>query len=266
MTTPKTHDLDPPPTSLPPPNLLTTIPYTTPTLIRHFYYSKTTNPYLLITNVPETIITESLDLDRFLQTKARISWNRTTRTLILKSGARRQEIACGHFNNEVHFFLHKTGLSHDLDPLGRATVVFDDEVVKDPDSSFCPRVLPPGRSCKWPSVVMHSGWVDGLGYLRGEAGLWLRRSGGDVRVVVLIALGDEEAVLEKWVPGEGLVQRVSIAKREGGDGAVVMGGPLTLTFQELFLRDPDPEKPGERDLVLDGDILRGVARLIGISE
>lgn len=244
--------------NIPPSSLCTTYPYTRPTLTRRLYYKTDPNqtPYLHFTNVPPTLITQSLEQDQFLLTKARITYDYPSRTLIMKGHPQRQELAKGLFDNDFLMFRY-TLEKFALRPLG-ATTVAEGDVVKEPDLSWRPRDLPPGRARIWPSLVLHVGWPEGLEYLRGEAKLWLEWSKGDVRAVVLMDVGREELGIEKWVMGdEGgrLDHRVEVKRKK--EGVVeVLGGPFVVTFREAFLRDPDPEKPLERDWVWGGEEIK----------
>ncbi|GKZ19346.1 hypothetical protein AbraIFM66951_005576 [Aspergillus brasiliensis] len=239
--------------NIPPSSLCVTYPYTSPNRMRRLYYDTDPNktPYLHFTNVPHTLITQSLELDRFVQTKARITYDYPSRTLIMKGGSRRLEFAKGLFETSLSGYRYATGLRRGIIPCGAATVA-EGDVVKEPDLSWYPRNLPPGQGRKWPHMVLHVGWPEGLEYLRREAKLWLEWSKGDVKTVVLMDIGEKEMGIEKWVTGdEGpqMVQRVLVRKTENGLAA--LNAPFVMTFQELFLRDPDPEKPQEKDWVLD---------------
>ncbi|KAI2926469.1 hypothetical protein CBS147320_5893 [Aspergillus niger] len=250
---------DPP--NIPPSTLCTTHAYHSPTRLRRLYYDTDPNktPYLYITNVPPTLITQSLEQDRFVQTKALITYDYPSRTLIMKGHPRRQELAKEIFNSEFLMFRYGMG-RWALVPHGSATVA-DGDVVKEPNLSW----QPSGRSRKWPSLVFHVGWPEGREYLRGEARLWLEWSKGDVKAVVLMDVDKEGLGIEKWVVGEEGVrmeQRVEVRKveEEDGDGGemglVVRGGPFVLTFREVFLREPDPEKEKEKDWVWGVDEIK----------
>ncbi|TPR06267.1 short chain dehydrogenase family protein [Aspergillus niger] len=124
---------DPP--NIPPSTLCTTHAYHSPTRLRRLYYDTDPNktPYLYITNVPPTLITQSLEQDRFVQTKALITYDYPSRTLIMKGHPRRQELAKEIFNSEFLMFRYGMG-RWALVPHGSATVADGDVVfLREPD-------------------------------------------------------------------------------------------------------------------------------------
>lgn len=81
----------------------------------------------------------------------------------------------------------------------RRSRVTDMLVSKEPDSSFAPRDR--ADNDQWPSVVLECGWLGSLEHSRPDAGLWIARSRGDVKVVMLIGIDGNlsEIVVEKWM-------------------------------------------------------------------
>lgn len=68
---------------------------------------------------------------------------------------------------------------------------------RETDSSFQPWKR--GRD-GWPSLVVGVGFEEGVGMLRGDAGWWVVRSEGKVRIAVVIRLcwDEQRIVVETW--------------------------------------------------------------------
>ncbi|RJE20959.1 hypothetical protein PHISCL_06695 [Aspergillus sclerotialis] len=71
---------------------------------------------------------------------------------------------------------------------------------KKADQSYKPRVLPPGREGKWPSVVIHAAWSQPPKKLADDARWWLEEPAGDVKAALTIAVNQtiKEIKIEKW--------------------------------------------------------------------
>jgi hypothetical protein len=135
---------------------------------------------------------------------------------------------------------------------------------KGPDSSFVPE--PPRVARRdWPSVVFEIGCLESLTRLRFEAGFWLQKSNGLVRIVLVVAIqrSSRQLIFEIWEnrpsqwnistsanpnPVNSMVptmtQVASAAEQQGwqqlspGSHFTITGAPLRFHFQDVFLRPP----------------------------
>jgi hypothetical protein len=129
---------------------------------------------------------------------------------------------------------------------------------KEGDSAY----KPPSRRNKsdWPTIVIESGLSESLRHLRADAKWWLENSGGDVDIVILISIKEEQRnlLIERWERAP-LAQGRPITRAFNNPNTliptkmqeiridsniVVTGGPLVLGFQKIFLRPPIPPENG----------------------
>jgi len=126
----------------------------------------------------------------------------------------------------------------------------------------------------FPTLVIEAGKSQRWASLQGKARLWFEKSHSDVRIVLLVRIDDNSRCIriEKWVPtlmrhqtrgasAGARVQEIRIDQTPGSDphnaaSYNVVGGPLSLEFNELMLR---PAGVGERDLLIDDARLRAYA-------
>ncbi|KAF8418726.1 hypothetical protein EV426DRAFT_539309, partial [Tirmania nivea] len=117
-----------------------------------------------------------------------------------------------------------------------------------------------------PTLVIEVGLSQSLRSLRGNADWWLRNSAGAVKIVLLFTLTESirKLEIEKWelaapdpnrpqtraVTAQGVVpcntQRLVITN----GGSTVVGAPLSLAFESIFLRPP-VHAQGEQDITFD---------------
>lgn len=111
---------------------------------------------------------------------------------------------------------------------------------------------------------MKLGYSETLNRLHADAQLWISRSRGQIKAVILISVGRgiEEIIFEKLIPDYTQLRPVRASRGPvvyaicqqkvivtGNQGQVaVTGGPLIITFEEMFLRSPNPSN--EQDYVL----------------
>lgn len=158
------------------------------------------------------------------------------------------------------------GLEDSFKRLGGGRVTFE-KISKEPDSSFRPVFLPPGRPKKWPTIIVETGNSESLQRLRNIANLWISHSDGMVKVVVLLSVDRRRIAIEKWIPehrdNNGVVavreQDIVISKDEN-DKTVVGGAGLTLRFEEMFLHEPFNE--AQNDCVMLPGKLKGIAESV----
>lgn len=230
-------------------------------------------PYILFSNVPPNIIKPSNDSQVPGLKGLRITYDENVRSLLVKLPSRSHEGGSWYFTRGILEATSAMDLRRDLMLLGAATVA-EQGVSKEPDASFSLSNLPVGRDPKWPSVVVETGYIETSSRLHADAQLWISRSRGQVKAVILSSFGRdvEKIIFEKLVPdytplrpvraSRGPVvyaicqQKVAVTRSQGQ--VAVTGAPLIITFEEMFLRSPNP--PNERDYVL------GQQELTEISE
>lgn len=120
------------------------------------------------------------------------------------------------------------------------------------------------QKCYWSSRISSGkGLPSGCKGLAKEclnAGRWLEADGGNVSMAVTVVVWDdvERIVIKTWeVVGSSeeiaCTQEVGIRRR---DGKTVSTGGLRFPFKTIFGTDPDPNKPVEKDIVLEeGDLV-----------
>ncbi|KAJ5887701.1 hypothetical protein N7495_007742 [Penicillium taxi] len=148
-------------------------------------------------------------------------------------------------------------------------------ISKEPDWSIRPdeNLLPPGRDSLWPELVLETGVSESLSELMKDARFWLSNSIGDMKMVLVISVNSKVphiryrcvVVSSTSVGRNGCVQYVYSTRHEmeqtrDATGAVVTtNGPITIHFDELFLRPPVAP---EADITLDSVNLDRMARSI----
>ncbi|KAL4807861.1 hypothetical protein BDV18DRAFT_159071 [Aspergillus unguis] len=98
--------------------------------------------------------------------------------------------------------------------------------------------------------------------LLSDVRYWMRASGGDVKVVFTLCVGRQRPgiTIGKWASGgDGLAhleQRVAISLEDGG-GINVVGAPLVIRHQQLFLIEPSDSE--ESAFEIDQGLLKHLA-------
>ncbi|KAL2821293.1 hypothetical protein BDW59DRAFT_181288 [Aspergillus cavernicola] len=235
-----------------------------------------TPSYIHFTNVPPAIVRRSSDhpIEIFGVKGARICYGESLRDLIIKLVQKPHEVAHCAFTKELLDQTFSMHLKRELRLTGAARATSGD-ISKEPDASFEPRRPPPGRSEEWPAVVIESGYSESTAHLRAMADLWISKSGGDVKVAIIISIERQRGkiIVEKWIPnatprGNGPFLRnrgqharcekeVIITRNDNGSAAV-SGAPLVIRFEEMFLRAPNP--PHEKDYVLSRGDFESIAQ------
>ncbi|OJJ44485.1 hypothetical protein ASPZODRAFT_18675 [Penicilliopsis zonata CBS 506.65] len=155
--------------------------------------------------------------------------------------------------------LFQMGLEDDLKTLGHADVEAGNHT-QQPDHSYQPKVLPYGRSSKWPSVVIETGFAEQKTHLVKKTQWWIHQSEGDVRAVITISVNQKvrEIILDHWhpvnrptrgVPSRMVAestQQVVISQGAGDDASIkVENAPFVVPFSSFFLREPLPGKEAD---------------------
>lgn len=164
--------------------------------------------------------------------------------------------------------MFEMGIDMELVPLG-AAMFSGPAGQKEADSAFGPAFhhLKSG----WPTLLLECGVSESLACMQAEARWWLENSGEAVKTVIVISVSRPEKSLhlEKWelvaMPDPGVTPAylspsiVKLDKTHHVDivGGVVTGGPLTIKFQDVMLRDPEP---GEDDVVFGIEDLANLAK------
>jgi len=152
-------------------------------------------------------------------------------------------------------------------------------VSKEADGSFTNPLIRQNEA-DWPTIIFESGVSERLSRPRVDADLWLRHSGGDVKIVILISINRtlKTLLLEKWcmappaatgprtravtrnpmVPTR--MQQITVTPNPTQPVTyTIVGAPLILGFQDLFLRMPIPP---ETNVVLNAAILHEWAETV----
>ena len=139
---------------------------------------------------------------------------------------------------------------------------------KEGDSALKPLNMRP-RGADWPTIVLESGWSESLTKLRRDAHIWLERSRGDVKIVLLFSISRtaRTIIIEKWengpVPANRPATRSITTQTPTQIQAItidsnnVTGAPLTLEFRKIFLRQALP--PMEHDFTFTAQDLSAFA-------
>jgi hypothetical protein len=146
---------------------------------------------------------------------------------------------------------------------------------KEADSAYKPLSIRPNDT-DWPTIVFESGYSESLHRLRIGASWWLRASGGQVNIVVVASVNRQRSTLriETWefVPIGGRrstlntvahipakMHEITVSRTVAGAPLTVIGAPLILEFQKLFLY---PAVPPKTDIKITGQELSTMADLL----
>ncbi|KAK6812665.1 hypothetical protein RU639_011704 [Aspergillus parasiticus] len=226
--------------------------------------------YILGTRVPPELVDPEVDDHRgVFGIKCRVTYDAETQLMIAQIPCNPHAVAVGDFGQEIMMQSFRKGDHNELMGIGSATFI-DGNIQKEPAACFCPFTLPPGRTRKWPTLVVESGWYENLAHLQMDANIWIGRSEADVKVVILISMTKDRnaLVLEKWIPGNPPQTRSrarffacreqSVRVFHYGNGVVrTAGDPLIIRFEEVFLRPPN--RPLDQDYELDQAALISIA-------
>lgn len=182
-------------------------------------------------DVPERIVGD----DRELLPFKTITFYPTSKTLIAKMPRRPHEVATEWLHDKiVGDILRDMGMRSisQLKSIGSATIDH-----KEADYTVQPKRLPRGRSRKWPSLVVETGFTETHGKLAADADWWLRQSNGDVKVVITIKVSKTKVTIRRW-GGQAVLKQEIVMRKHNRRPATITGAPLRIPFRDLFLRDP----------------------------
>jgi hypothetical protein len=176
--------------------------------------------------------------------------------LIAKLPSAEQESAHGNLAKRVVINLTRMGtprLAEDEFHSVGATTFRVNNSSKEADSSYKPRSFRPNKT-DWPTIVFESALSESPRHLRLAASWWLTKSGGAVKIVIIISLNRARSIvlMEKWELGPSTrllsfrqppnnlnkpilqiptkIQEITIVSN------TVTGAPLVLEFDKIFLR------------------------------
>ena len=134
---------------------------------------------------------------------------------------------------------------------------------KEGDSTFRNKLIRQGDNA-WPSLVIEAGNTESLPHLRSDAKWWIETSKGEVRIVVLIKVDKlkKSIAILKYIPRPRPmaypntrnaptmvpVESATITIDQSVTPSQIQEAPLTLEFDQVFSRQPNP--PNERDFIL----------------
>jgi hypothetical protein len=195
------------------------------------------------------------EINRGIRMTHYVDWN----ILIVKVPTVQHEAAYGNFRDRLVARVIGMGLLRDFYNTGAAKFVAGG-VSKEGDAGYKPKSIRP-RSTDWPTIVFESGWSESLTKLRQDAHLWIEKSGGDVKIVLLLSINRtaRTMIIEKWenrplpanrpatrsVTSAAATQIQVVTMDSNSNPTTVNGAPLTLEFQKIFLRHAVP--PQEHD-------------------
>lgn len=224
----------------------------------------TAAPYIVFSNVPPSLVDESNERPNLVGGKnIRVFYDEETHYLILKLVSGPHEVAERMLSRKIDQAAMHMGLEDELLPTGSKRIKSASRL-KEPDSSWRPRSLPACRTTQWPTVVIESGSSESLSRLRLDAQWWITSSCGDVKLVIIMAIHrrNPQLVLEKWVPdpsagrvGGIRTQEITVI-RGPGNLVTTTGAPLTIAFEEMFLRQASLQ---ESDIVVPVEALEKIA-------
>lgn len=104
-----------------------------------------------------------------------------------------------NFHDLLKSKLLSTNLREELLSLGRADVETETRQ-KEPDQSYLPSYLPPGRTDKWLRMVIESGYSESKAKLPADMRWWFAESQGNVTIAITISVHKtkREITIELW--------------------------------------------------------------------
>lgn len=151
-----------------------------------------------------------------------------------------------------HIFQFANGIDDGLRHTGQASRTSEDRE-KQPDTSYEPVDLPPGRSDDWPSLVIEAGWLETKEKLERDARWWIGASNEDVKGVITVAVQQRSRaiLLEYWhcVPNPlrndpdrrviKVTHHTTISQATKDSPIQVSNVPFIVPFEDLYLRGAD---------------------------
>ncbi|KOS40777.1 hypothetical protein ACN38_g8372 [Penicillium nordicum] len=195
----------------------------------------------------------------------RCTFNPQTNTLIAKMITQEHEQVTDALNDEI-----KTA----LDPMGLRLATFSyrevnndlNGISKQPDWGLGPRHPPPGTGRR-PTVVAEITISQTRTRLQRDIDLWLDTSRGNAGIAIAIKTNRTWPLITidkyEWDHANRqaqISQHIEIRESDTCGKVRVSGAPLTIPFDRLFLRPPQP--PREGDLIIGREEIEQLAKLV----
>lgn len=193
--------------------------------------------YRVFVDVPVEIVDHSIEDLRI----GKIQYYSTSKILVVRIPGVIHESAATYFERVLDRKLVAMNCQNELRFL-RATRFHH----KEGDASFLPKTLPPNRSYNWPSLVLEVGLSEGPNRLGQDAHYWLNESNHLVRSVITMKITKTQIIITRNQGGKRTrrknhilkIQRIVIRRNNSGQHHHMIGAPLTIPFEDLFLRLP----------------------------
>lgn len=220
--------------------------------------------FLVFTHVPENTFERDLreparDIPRYILE----AYTKQDNLLIVKMPSGPHENAHGAIQTVINGKLHDMGHAEFGLYVRGSTTVNGRRRAKEPDLSYIPTRLPRGRSDKWPTLVLESGYTDSQGTLTGNAEWWLSESNGDTKIAMTLDIDTKSKrfTIKKFeYSSTGNVEEESVTVHQPYNSNIqIVGAPMTIPFRKLFLREP---VGNEEDIVWNEDSLTYIAEAI----
>ncbi|KAJ5890447.1 uncharacterized protein N7473_006675 [Penicillium subrubescens] len=210
------------------------------------------------------------------QLPGRCDYSPSLQTLIITMPSPPHEAAASMFEQMITKVTQEMGVNRLIAPRG-ATLVETPGRSKQADRSWKPRRQ--GRN--FPTVALEVGFSQTTAKLEKDIAWWINESKGEVRMGITVDIKRKSGNIEikSWspafepplshvyltkggrhvfdrgindLPSPRLTQRILIKEGRDGSGPTIEGGPLTVPFHTLLLKEPGE---GEGDFVFTADML-----------
>jgi hypothetical protein len=230
------------------------------------------NQFIIFLHVPKGQVLQITDDSTFPLNGSRISYERTTKILIIKIPHEPHEVAKEEFANILNQKFAQINLSHALRKTGSTTRTYGNWI-KEPDASWEPKSLLADQA--GPSLVLEVGLSEAAGKLRLDARGWIEATNSQTRIVITVRVMREipRMIIQIWERAASTPPRITrqyhacaIMRQEiqisynKQTQTISIPGNMTLTFQKIFLRPIDPTKPIEQDIVIRQQELEDISR------
>lgn len=133
---------------------------------------------------------------------------------------------------------------------------------KQPDQGWG-SIRPPCGCKRTPSVVLEVAWSDSHSKLNSDVRFWLNPADGNAKTCLTLRVDKRQPAIriENWRPQNGRPHRVQMIQvTKVSNHITVTNDPLTIPFEDLFLRAPST--PAERDIEISHQALQVIAEKI----
>jgi hypothetical protein len=230
----------------------------------------TRDQFLVFSNVPVSIASNMSDDSCRVSKFARLSYNVTTQTLIVKiMPSPEHEAASRAFYDCIRDEILAMNLEDEVEPLGSTTVQIG-IWKKEADECWAPSA----RNTQL-SAIFEVGLSESSRRLSLDARGWLETSGSSVKVVITLKIDRNipQITIKRW---ELCAQQYSIATRASPVSAsctdeisitrqnntTTVAGDLSLPFQKVVGRAVDPNNILERDFLIPRQSLQRLAERV----